>query len=111
MMGMYLQLGGKFYVHFLIRFLVFIQLYSSTSGKVVLHDSSFLPHATLRVTKQEVTQSCITKPGVVLVNGTSPGPEIRLIEGQVFWIRVYNDIDNDNLTMVLAFQFLFREVS
>ena len=68
----------------------------------MLHDSSFVPDAILRVTEQEVTQSCITKPGVVLVNGTSPGPEIRLVEGQVFWIRVYNDMDNQNLTMVMT---------
>jgi hypothetical protein len=40
------------------------------------------------------------KAGVALINGTSPGPEIRLVEGQVFWIRVYNDMDGKNLTMV-----------
>ena len=74
----------------------------------MLHDSSFVPDAILRVTEQEVTQSCITKSGVVLINGTSPGPEIRLVEGQVFWIRVFNDMDTQNLTMVLhTFNYYF----
>lgn len=67
----------------------------------MLHDSSFQPDVILRVTEQEFNQSCITKSGVVLINGTSPGPEIRFIEGQVFWIRVYNDMNSQNLTMVL----------
>ena len=66
----------------------------------ILHDEAFVPHFVLRVTEQTHTQSCITKPGVTLVNGTSLGPEIRMIEGQIVWIRVYNEMDNQNLTMV-----------
>jgi hypothetical protein len=66
----------------------------------VLHDSSFSPDFVLRVTEQPFTQSCITKPDVILINGTFPGPEIRLKEGNVYWIRVFNDMGNKNLTMV-----------
>ena len=66
-----------------------------------LHDSSFTPDFVLRITEQPFTQSCITKKDVILVNGTSPGPEIRLTEGGIYWIRVFNDMDNKNLTMVL----------
>jgi L-ascorbate oxidase len=58
------------------------------------------------VTEQEFTQSCITKSNVILVNGTSPGPEIRLAEGNVYWIRVFNDMEQNNVTMVSHFAFL-----
>ncbi|TVY68705.1 Multicopper oxidase aurL2, partial [Lachnellula suecica] len=63
------------------------------------HDSSFSPHHTLRVTEQPFTASCIAKDKVILINGTSPGPELRLVEGNIYWIRVYNDMDKNNLTM------------
>lgn len=50
--------------------------------------------------RREFTESCMTKLAVVLINGTSPGPEIRLVEGRTFWIRVYNDMEGQNLAMV-----------
>lgn len=74
---------------------------SASSIVPILHDAFFTPDFVLRVTEQPFTQSCITKPDVILVNGTSPGPEIRLTEGNIYWIRVFNDMDNKNLTMVL----------
>lgn len=67
----------------------------------MLHDTSFTPNFILRVTEAPYTLSCMTKKNVILVNGTSPGPEIRLTEGDIYWIRVFNDMDNNNLTMVL----------
>jgi len=70
------------------------------SMKPIKHDEFFVPHFVLRVTEGPFTQSCIPKTDVILINGTSPGPEIRLAEGKVYWIRVYNDMDNQNLTMV-----------
>ena len=82
--------------------LAFISPIERTFGsrKLVLHDSSFSPDFVLRVTEQPFTQSCIAKTEVILINGTTPGPEIRLTEGNIYWIRVYNDMDNHNLTMV-----------
>lgn len=71
-----------------------------TSTAPIRHDSSFSPDFVLRVTEQPFTQSCITKSEVILINGTSPGPEIRLVEGNIYWIRVYNDMNHRNLTMV-----------
>jgi hypothetical protein len=65
------------------------------------HDSSFSPDYILGVTEQPFTQSCIAKDKVILINGTSPGPELRLTEGNIYWIRVFNDMDDKNLTMVL----------
>jgi hypothetical protein len=76
---------------------------SASSTEPIQHDSSFTPHYVLHVTEQPFTQSCITKTDVILVNGTSPGPEIRLTEGNIYWIRVFNDMDNKNLTMVPGF--------
>jgi FtsP/CotA-like multicopper oxidase with cupredoxin domain len=94
---------GNFYALVLIRKLALIQLHYYAPAKAVLHDASFTPHAILRVTEQKFTQSCMTKPAVALINGTSPGPEIRLVEGRTFWIRVYNDMEGQNLTMVPNF--------
>jgi hypothetical protein len=64
------------------------------------HDETFVPDAVLRVTQQNITQSCLPSKSNVLINGTSPGPELRLLEGQTYWIRVYNDMTANNLTMV-----------
>jgi hypothetical protein len=47
----------------------------------MLHEASFSPDFILLVSEQPFTQSCITKSDVILINGTSPGPEIRLKEG------------------------------
>jgi L-ascorbate oxidase len=64
------------------------------------HDETFIPDAVLRITAKNITQSCLPSKTVVLVNGTSPGPELRLLEGQTYWVRVYNDMLEQNLTMV-----------
>jgi hypothetical protein len=69
----------------------------------IRHGASFTPDFILRVTEEPFTQSCITKQDVILINGTSPGPELRLKEGNIYWIRVFNDLENKNLTMVFQF--------
>jgi hypothetical protein len=70
------------------------------TATIQCHDETFVPDAILRITAENVTQSCLPPKSVVLVNGTSPGPELRLLEGQTYWIRVYNDMPEQNLTMV-----------
>lgn len=65
------------------------------------HDASFTPDAVLRVTQQVVSIGGI-KRLTTLVNGSVPGPELRILENQVTWIRVYNDLPDQNLTMVSA---------
>ena len=72
-----------------------------TSTVPTKHGSSFSPDYNLRVTEQPFTLSCITKDKVILVNGTSPGPGLRLTEGNIYWIRVFNDMNDKNLTMAL----------
>ena len=63
------------------------------------HDETFVPDRVLRVTAENITQAC-QKQTTVVVNGTTPGPELRILEGQTTWIRVYNDMSDRNLTMV-----------
>lgn len=63
------------------------------------HNETFVPDAVLRITAENRTQSCLPSKQIVLVNGTSPGPELRILEGKTYWIRVYNDMTDKNLTM------------
>ncbi|RDL36125.1 Cupredoxin [Venustampulla echinocandica] len=65
----------------------------------VTHDEHFVPDAVLRVTEEERKQSCVPSKEILVVNGTSPGPSLRFTEGETVWIRVYNDIPHQNLTM------------
>ncbi|KAF2092143.1 multicopper oxidase [Saccharata proteae CBS 121410] len=57
----------------------------------------FVPDHVLRMTYENISIGCQSRMSVV-VNGTTPGPEIRLLAGKTSWIRVYNDMDNYNLT-------------
>ena len=63
------------------------------------HDSSFTPDHILRVTNDNIDIACDQHLSVV-INGTTPGPVLRLAPGTSSWIRVYNDVDDQNLTMV-----------
>ncbi|KAI9662960.1 MAG: hypothetical protein M1821_008007 [Bathelium mastoideum] len=62
------------------------------------HDASFEPDIILRVTSQQVNIAGYAD-SYPLVNGSYPGPAIELTAGQRTWIRVYNDMQTDNLTM------------
>jgi FtsP/CotA-like multicopper oxidase with cupredoxin domain len=73
---------------------------SGVLGTTQCHDETFVPDVVLVITLENTTQSCLPAKPVVLVNGTTPGPEIRLQEGQTYWIRVYNDMTDANATMV-----------
>ena len=64
-----------------------------------VHDDSFTPDAVLRVTAQNISLGGIHKLAP-LVNGSIPGPELRVPENETVWIRVFNDIEGQNLTMV-----------
>jgi hypothetical protein len=64
------------------------------------HDSSFTPDFHLSVTYQNHTVACQHRMSV-LINGTSPGPTLRLPPGKTSWVRVCNDMDTYNTTMVL----------
>jgi L-ascorbate oxidase len=62
------------------------------------HDGSFQPDYILRATAQNISIDCQSRYSVVL-NGTFPGPPLYLREGWTTWIRVYNDIKEENLTV------------
>ena len=66
-----------------------------------VHNESFVPDAILRVTAQKIGIGGIERL-TTLVNGSIPGPELRVPEGEVVWIRVYNDMQDQNLTMVVS---------
>ncbi|KAJ6443434.1 RTA1 domain protein [Purpureocillium lavendulum] len=54
--------------------------------------------AVLRVTRQDISVGGFVR-STALVNGTTPGPALRIPENEIVWIRVYNDMKEDNLTM------------
>jgi FtsP/CotA-like multicopper oxidase with cupredoxin domain len=63
------------------------------------HDHSFIPDHVLRITYETISIGCQTRPSVV-INGSLPGPELRLRPGKTSWIRVYNDMTEFNATIV-----------
>ncbi|KAH7146963.1 ascorbate oxidase [Dactylonectria estremocensis] len=78
--------------------LLFQWLILPVTPKLVTHDNSFFPDYVLRVTSRNISVACETRLSAV-VNGTSPGPELRIKPGKTTWIRVYNDLESQNLTM------------
>ncbi|PFH55488.1 hypothetical protein XA68_18187 [Ophiocordyceps unilateralis] len=60
--------------------------------------ATFNPYVVLNVTRQTVSIGGILRYST-LVNGSLPGPTIRIPEEKVVWIRVYNEMTDDNLTM------------
>lgn len=86
-------------LHTLFCLVVGLATATATQGLASRHDNSFQPDHILRVTAQSYSQACMERYSV-LVNGSSPGPELRLQEGRVSWIRVYNDMEGLNTTMV-----------
>ena len=79
--------------------LLLFSLISPRYVTATVHDDSFIPDAILRVTAQTVSVGGIQRLAT-LINGTIPGPELRVPENEVAWIRVFNDISDQNLTMV-----------
>ncbi|KAK4234890.1 hypothetical protein C8A03DRAFT_37294 [Achaetomium macrosporum] len=66
----------------------------------VVHDGNgnFTPDHVLRVNIARMPSACESREDVV-VNGTSPGPAIHVLPGSRTWIRVYNDMTDQNVTM------------
>ncbi|KAK4212463.1 putative L-ascorbate oxidase [Rhypophila decipiens] len=73
-------------------------LSATALAKLVVHDGSFTPDQVLRVTIGQIDSGCQTHQDIV-VNGTSPGPVLHILPGATTWVRVYNDMDDQNLTM------------
>ncbi|TVY88387.1 Multicopper oxidase [Lachnellula willkommii] len=90
---LYTYVGGGLGLRFptLVSFISPVEQ-AVTSTIPTKHGPSFSPDYSLRVTEQPFTQSCITKDRVILVNGTSPGPGLRLTEGNIYWIRHWHGL-------------------
>ncbi|KAK7743086.1 hypothetical protein SLS62_010719 [Diatrype stigma] len=64
-----------------------------------LHDaSSFTPDAVLHISVRNISIGGINRYST-LINDSLPAPELRLPEGEVVWIRVYNDMTDQNTTI------------
>jgi FtsP/CotA-like multicopper oxidase with cupredoxin domain len=63
------------------------------------HGPSWKPEYVLVATAENITINCQSRYSTVF-NGTSPGPTIRLEEGRTTWVRVWNRIENENVTVV-----------
>ncbi|KAG8627880.1 hypothetical protein KVT40_003753 [Elsinoe batatas] len=59
------------------------------------HHPRRAPH---KATEKNIDIACEKRVSVVF-NGTSPGPTLRLNEGKTTWIRVYNRLGDQNLTV------------
>ena len=62
-------------------------------------EDAYTPDYVLVATAQNYSMACESRYSV-LFNGTSPGPALSLKENATTWIRVYNDIPSENLTVV-----------
>ncbi|KAI0161988.1 Cupredoxin [Xylariaceae sp. FL1272] len=71
---------------------------ATASKGVHIHDASFIPDIVLSVTRTNISLGGINRYST-LVNGTLPGPDLRLPANEIVWIRVYNDMTDANLTM------------
>lgn len=67
--------------------------------KAHVHDSTFTPDVVLSVTRQNVSVAGIERYST-LINDSLPAPLLRIQEDKVMWIRVHNDMNDANVTMV-----------
>lgn len=77
----------------LLHILLFLLL-SAASTTCLAWQPDFI----LRVNETVISPDCTPRLSTV-VNGTLPGPLLTFTEGKHYWIRVYNDVPNQNLTM------------
>ncbi|KAF5626146.1 L-ascorbate oxidase [Fusarium sp. NRRL 52700] len=68
------------------------------SAKSKVHDQTFTPDYVLEATLKDIKINCVSRQSVVF-NGTFPGPTLYLKEEQTVWIRVYNRVPDQNLTV------------
>jgi L-ascorbate oxidase len=79
-------------------------------SQIHCHDKDFYPDIVLRATNKTLSPLGLERPSVV-INGTSPGPALRIKGGRTTWIRVYNDMSEQNLTVVIKILDLLSSVN
>lgn len=64
--------------------------------------SDYTPDYVLTATARNISINCLSRYSVVF-NDTLPGPPLHLKENYTTWVRVYNNIADQNLTVVSTF--------
>ncbi|KAF5019433.1 hypothetical protein F66182_8562 [Fusarium sp. NRRL 66182] len=82
----------------LVTILCFLSHLAVALAKCQVHDSGFTPDYVLEATLDDIKINCQTRSSVTF-NHTYPGPSLYLKEGQTTWIRVYNRIPSNNVTV------------
>lgn len=59
----------------------------------------YVPDYVLTATARNITINCKSRYSVIF-NETTPGPPLHLQENYTTWVRVYNNIPDQNLTVV-----------
>nr|CEG05309.1 unnamed protein product [Fusarium clavum] len=80
------------------HFLALLPLVAGAFAKTQVHDDTFTPDYVLEATLDDIKVNCKTRSSVTF-NGTFPGPTLYLKEEQTTWIRVYNHIPDNNVTV------------
>ncbi|RDA88865.1 hypothetical protein CP532_5461 [Ophiocordyceps camponoti-leonardi (nom. inval.)] len=73
-------------------------LFLSAQAQFQVHGEDFKPDFELEATEGDLAIDC-QKRKSVLINGQSPGPQLTMAEGKVTWVRVWNKMEDLNLTM------------
>lgn len=64
-----------------------------------VHDDTFTPDNVLRISSIDAAIACTHQQSTV-INGTTPGPVLTLTADETTWVRVYNDMTDQNATIV-----------
>lgn len=83
----------------LSNILALLPFLTGTLAGYLVHDGSFVPDYVLEATLEQIQIDCTSRLSVIF-NGTYPGPTLHLREGQTTWIRVYNRMAHNNVTVV-----------
>ncbi len=80
--------------------LIFLPILAWIQGILAVRPTAQAPpDYVLVVTAKNITINCQTRYSVVF-NGTTPGPPLYMKENYTTWVRVYNRLQDQNLTVV-----------
>ncbi|KAI1822467.1 L-ascorbate oxidase [Xylaria intraflava] len=85
-------------LHLLFLLLQIRLFHTCLAANVAVHDASWKPEYAVYATWKEITVNCQQRRSVVF-NGTFPGPPLYFKENQTTWVRVYNQLGDQNLTI------------
>ncbi|KAG0147834.1 hypothetical protein CROQUDRAFT_90966 [Cronartium quercuum f. sp. fusiforme G11] len=88
----------KTWLHYHVFYLLIVLITFLSNAGSVHSAANWSPTTSLRVSRTVLASDCTQRESVV-INGSSPGPELRFQAGERVWVRVYNDLENENTTM------------